>query len=78
MEKYNNKIKTDHKKDTWMTVPFLKCSWGNINDLHNLLQNLHPKIYFIIEQNFKEVSFLDILIKFQNGQIIVDIYHKPI
>ena len=26
---------------------FWKCSWGDINELHNLLQNLHPKkIYY--------------------------------
>ena len=50
---------------------------GNINDLHNLLQNLHPKIKFTIEHNFKELPFLIILNKIQNGQIILDIYHKP-
>ena len=25
---------------------FWKCPWGDIKELHNLLQNLHPKIKF--------------------------------
>ena len=54
-----------------------KCPWGNINYLHNLLQNLHPKIKFTMEHSFKELPSLDILIKSQNNQIIADIYHKP-
>ena len=32
---------------------------------------------FTIEHSFKEIPFLDIFIKNQNGQIITDIYHKP-
>ena len=48
-----------------------------IKDLHNVLQNLHPKIKFTIKHNSKEQQFLDIIIKNQNGQIIIDIYHKP-
>ena len=48
---------------------------GNINDLHSLLQNLYPKIKFTIS-NSKELPFLDIFIKNQNGQIIRDVYHK--
>ena len=30
-----------------------------------------------MEHSFKELSFLDILIKNKNEQIITDIYHKP-
>ena len=30
-----------------------------------------------MEHSFKELPFLDILIKNQNAQIITDIYHKP-
>ena len=50
---------------------------GDINDLQNLLQNLHPKIKFTKEHSAKELQFLDILIKNLNGQIITDIYQKP-
>ena len=50
---------------------------GDVNELHNLLQNLHPKIKFTMEHSSKELSFLDILIKNINGQVITDIYHKP-
>ena len=50
---------------------------GNaINKLHNLLQNLHPQIKFTMGHNSKELPFVDILIKNENGQIITDIYHK--
>ena len=49
---------------------------GNINDLHNLLQNLHRKIKFTMKLSFKELPFLDTLIKNENGQIITDIYYK--
>ena len=48
-----------------------------IYKLHNLLQNLHPKIKFPMEHSFKELPFLDISIKNKNSQIITDIYHKP-
>ena len=56
---------------------FWKCPWGDINEFHSLLQNLHPKIEFTTEHSSKEQPFLDILIKNVNGQIIADIYHKP-
>ena len=55
---------------------FWKCPWGNVNELHNLLQNPHPKIKFTMKHSSKELPFLDILIKNVNGQIITDIYHK--
>ena len=54
---------------------FWKCQWDNINNLYNLLQNLHPKMKFTMEYSFKELPFVDILIK--NGQIITDINHNP-
>ena len=50
---------------------------GDINELHDLLQKLHPKIKFTMEHCSKELPFLDIFIKNVNGQIITDIYHKP-
>ena len=42
---------------------FWKFPWGNINELHNLLQNLHPKIKLTFEHSFKELPFLHILTK---------------
>ena len=30
---------------------FWKCLWGNTDDLHDLIQNLNPKIKFINFQN---------------------------
>ena len=49
---------------------------GNIYDLHNLLQDLHPKIKFTIEHSHKKLKILGILQKNENGQVIIDIYHK--
>ena len=42
---------------------FWKCPWGDINELHDLLQNLHPKIELTMEHILKELLFFDILIK---------------
>ena len=47
------------------------------NDIHNLLQNLQPMIKFTIQLIFKEIPFLDTLVKKQNGQNIANIYYKP-
>ena len=50
---------------------------GDINLLRNLLQNLHPNIYFTINHSLREQPFLDIFIKNKNCQPITGIYHKP-
>ena len=55
---------------------FWRCSWSSIKNLHNLLQNVDPKIKLSIEHNFKDLTFLGILIENENAQIISDIYHK--
>ena len=44
---------------------FWKCPWDNIYNLYNSLQNLNPKIKFPIENSFKELQFLDIILKTQ-------------
>ena len=71
MTKYRNNMKPEfirsskrYQDDCFI---FWKCSGGNVNNLHNLLQNLHPKIEFINEYNLQEPPFLDTLIKNQNG-----------
>ena len=51
--------------------------WGNVEEFFSILQNLHPDIKFTMEQNHKEIPFLDILIKNENGKITTDIYRKP-
>ena len=55
----------------------LEMPMGDINELHNILQNLHPEIKFTMEHSSKELPFLNIPIKNVNGQIITDNYHKP-
>ena len=80
-KKYGNDIKEFTK--SWKRYLddcfiFWKYPWKDINELHDLLQNLHRKIKFTMENSLKELPFLDILIKKNvNGQIITDIYHKP-
>ena len=80
-KKYGNDIKNEFTK-SWKRYLddcfiFWKYTWGDINELHYLQQNLHPKIKFSMEHSSKELPFLDILIKNVNGQIITDINHKP-
>ena len=80
-KKYGNDVKGEFTK-SWKKYFYdcfilLKCPWGGINELHNLRQNLNPKIKFTIEHISKERPFLDTLIKNVNGRIIIDIYHKP-
>ena len=60
----------------WLLI-FLQYSWGYINVLYDLLQNLHPKIKFTMKRSLKQLPFLDILIKNVNCKIITDIYYKP-
>ena len=45
---------------------------GNIYELHNLPQNLRPKIKFTMEHRFKELLLLDIHIKSENDLIITE------
>ena len=80
-KRYSNDIKEEFTK-SWKRYLdycsiFWKCPWRDINELHNLPQNLHPKIKFTMDHSSKELPFLDILIKNVNGQIITDINHKP-
>ena len=66
-KKYGNIIKEEFTK-SWKRYLndcfiFWKCPWGDINELRNLVQSLHPKIKFTMEHSSKELLFLDILIK---------------
>ena len=36
---------------------FWNCTWGKINNLHNLFQNLHPKINFTMKYASKNCDF---------------------
>ena len=78
--KYSNNMKIEFIRswEIYLDDCFIwKYSWGIINDLHNLLQNLHPKIKFAIDHSFKEQPFFVIFIKNQNCLVITDIYYKP-
>ena len=51
----------------WL-LHILEVPIGYINELHELLQNLHSKIKFTMEHSLKELPFLDILIKKRKWQ----------
>ena len=77
VKQYDNNAKGEFNKlwKRYLDDYFILCPWGNINELHQLLQNLHPKMKFTMEYNSKEQPFLDILIKNKNGQIITPKYN---
>ena len=81
-KKYSNDIKEEFTKSWKIYLDycfiFWKCPLGDINELRNPRQNLHPKMKFTMEHSLKELKFLDILIKKVNGQMITDIYNEPI
>ena len=47
-----------------------------LNDLHNMLNNLHPSIKFTMEKSTTELPFLDMLIIKQGRKIITDLYYE--
>ena len=67
VSKYGHRIKEEFTKslkiylDNWFM--FWKCPWGDINDLLNQQQTLHPQKKFTIEHSWKQQSCLDIFIK---------------
>ena len=79
-KKYGNDIKEEFSKSLKRHLNnffiFWKCPCWEINELHNLLQNLHLKIKFTMEHSSNEQTFLDILIKNVTAQIITNINHK--
>ena len=64
---YGNDIKEEFTKSSKRYLDdcfiFWKCPEGDINELHNLQQNLPTKIKFTMEHSTKELPFLEILIK---------------
>ena len=57
-KKYSNDIKEEfiiEKIFRWL-LDILECPRGDVNELHNLLQNLHPKMKFTMEHSSKEIT----------------------
>ena len=52
-------------------------NWGDIYDLYQILQNIHPNIKYTMECSKKEIPFLDILIQINGQKVSTDIYRKP-
>lgn len=48
----------------------------DLQSFHTLLNSINPSIQFTIEQDERELPFLDILVKKTEGRIITDIYYK--
>ena len=48
----------------------------NENELHNMLNDLHPNIKFTMEANSSRMNFLDIQLLVAQDKIITDIYFK--
>ena len=48
----------------------------NLEEFHNLLNELHPSIKFTVESSDKELPFLDIMIIKTGKRIITDIFYK--
>ena len=60
-KKYGNDIKKEFTMEKifgWL-LNNLEIPMGDINELHNLLQNQHLKIKFTMEHSSKELPFLD-------------------
>ena len=51
-------------------------SKGDIKEFETELNNIHPKFKFTKETNVKEIPFLDILVYFQNQQLLTTIHYK--
>ena len=49
----------------------------DLDNFHQLLNNLHPSIKYTIDKNRRQISFLDTLIINNNGKVETDIYYKP-
>ena len=56
-------------------VPWTK-SVGDLQTLHDILNNLHRDINFTLQFSKTEQSFLDVLVKNLDGKIETDIYYK--
>ena len=50
---------------------------GHEDQLHVILNSLHPKIKFTMESNANEMHFLDVKLLISNEKVITDIYYKP-
>ena len=48
-----------------------------LHELHELLNNLHPKIQFTMESNKHKLPFLDVLVLKENQLLHTDIFYKP-
>lgn len=48
----------------------------SVEALHSELNRLHPKLTFTLEHSNTQISFLDVMLRKENREIITDIFHK--
>ena len=56
-------------------IPWTR-SETDLNKVHDILNSLHPDIKFTKEFSNEEQSFLDVMVKNENGHIETGIYYK--
>ena len=73
---YGQYMKANWKRYLDDCFIFWSKSDEELNDLHNVLNNLHPSIKFTMESSTTELPFLDILVIKEDRKIITDLYYK--
>jgi hypothetical protein len=73
-DQYAQYMKTQWKRYLDDCFIFWSKTDEELNDLHNMLNNLHPYIKFTMEKSATELPFLDILIIKQG----LENYNRPV
>ncbi len=81
LDKYDEPV-ANYIKDQWKRYLddcyiLWKSSGGDLQQFHDLLQGLHPKIRFTRESSEEQLPFLDILMKAKSNEITTSVYYKP-
>ena len=79
-QNFGRDIRNKFEKDWGRYLDYCFINWDTnispIQELHNILNNLHPRIKCTMEYDQKEMNFLDINLKVKGKKIITDIYYK--
>ena len=79
--KYGERL-AEHIKENWNRFlddcyTVLRCSQISPEELLLALNLINPSIQFTMEYSKDQIQFLDILIKRNENDIWMDVYHKP-
>ena len=79
-QNFGRDIRNKFEKDWGRYLDHCFINWDTnispIQELHNILNNLHPRIKCTMEYDQKEMNFLDINLQVKGKKIITDIYYK--